>query len=343
MVITTEQTIVLAVVAVLAVIIVVVGAYFTRRDDSLAVTRLDDLDKQDGNYQSFIQAAQEAEAREREQQVSAGAVLEEGRRILDPINDFLAERKFGKSWRQKLARANLKLTPAEFAVSHVVAMGGGFTLGWLILFPGDPIMSTVAAMIGFFVPRIYVSRLISSRLIAFETQLPDTLGLWVNALRSGYSVLQAMEAIARDAPEPTMTEFQRVVKEVQLGIDMSDAMQHLLERIESDDLDLVVTAVNIQREVGGNLAEILEVISSTIRERIKLKGEIRVLTSQGRITGYLISFLPIALALFLNMASPGYMGQLFESRECGWPMLGAGLTLIGIGTAVIQKIIDIEI
>jgi len=204
-------------------------------------------------------------------------------------------------------------------------------------------MSLVLAMIGFFVPRLYVSRLISSRLIGFETQLPDTLGLWVNALRSGYSVMQAMEAIARDAPEPTMGEFQRVVKEVQLGIDMPDALEHLLERIESDDLDLVVTAVNIQREVGGNLAEILDVISTTIRERIKLKGEIRVLTAQGRITGYLISFLPIGLALFLNAASPGYMGQLFDDHNCGWPMLGAGLTLIGIGTAVIQKIVDIEI
>lgn len=326
-------------VAIVAVLIVVLGAYFTRRDDSLADRRLNDLDREeDESYQRFIQAEKEAQ-----EKVSVGNVIEDGRRFLDPINNFIGERKFGKSWRQKLARANLKLTPAEYAVSHVVAVGGGFVVGYVVLFSGDMIMSLVAALIGFFVPRLYVGRLISSRLISFETQLPDTLGLWVNALRSGYSVLQAMEAIARDAPEPTMNEFQRVVKEVQLGIDLSDALDHLLERIESEDLDLVVTAVNIQREVGGNLAEILDVISSTIRERIKLKGEIRVLTSQGRITGYLISFLPIALALFLNVASPGYMGQLFENQACGWPMIGVGLTMIGIGTAVIQKIVDIEI
>ena len=128
-----------------------------------------------------------------------------------------------------------------------------------------------------------------------------------------------MEAIARDAPEPTATEFKRVVQEVQLGIDMEDALEHLLNRVESEDLDLVITAVNIQREVGGNLAEILDVISHTIRERIKLKGEIRVLTAQGRITGYLISFLPIILALFLYTINPGYMGNLFENRICGWP------------------------
>jgi tight adherence protein B len=140
-----------------------------------------------------------------------------------------------------------------------------------------------------------------------------------------------------------MTEFRRIVKEVQLGIDMEDAFDHLLNRIQSPDLDLVVTAVNIQREVGGNLAEILEVISHTIRERIKLKGEIRVMTSQGRYTGYLISFLPIGLAFFLNFITPGYMGQMLTNRNCGWPLLGVGLALIGMGTAIIQKIVDIEI
>jgi tight adherence protein B len=201
----------------------------------------------------------------------------------------------------------------------------------------------VAGFVGFFAPRIYVSRTIQTRLLKFENQLPDTLGLWVNALRSGYSVLQSMEAIARDAPEPTATEFKRVVQEVQLGIDMEDALNHLLNRVESDDLDLVVTAVNIQREVGGNLAEILDVISHTIRERIKLKGEIRVLTAQGRVTGYIISGLPILLALFLYGINRDYMANLFENRMCGWPLLGIGLALIGIGMAVIQKIVDIDI
>jgi tight adherence protein B len=304
--------------------------------------RMQSLD-QSLEYESFLQAADEAEKANQEAAVSAGSVLEEGRRFLDPVNEWLSQRKWGQSTRRKLARANLKLTPAEFAVSHIGAAAAGYTLGYTVLAAGDPVMSFVFAAIGFFFPRLYVGRLVSSRLNGFESQLPDTLSLWVNALRSGYSVPQAMEAIARDAPEPTQTEFLRVVKEMQLGIDMKDAMDHLLERVESEDLDLVVTAVNIQREVGGNLAEILEVISTTIRERIKLKGEIRVLTSQGRITGYLISFLPIGLALFLNGVNPGYMGLLFENQGCGWPMLGAGLTLIGIGTAVIQKIVDIEI
>jgi tight adherence protein B len=267
---------------------------------------------------------------------------EQRKKRFENLDTALSERNFGKNWRAKLAKADLKLTVGEFAVIHILSIGGFFSVAFFLLGQGL-IFSLVAGLIGFFAPRIYVGRKISGRLHAFEDQLADTLSLWVNALRSGYSVLQAMEAIAKDAPEPTQTEFKRVVREVQLGIDMTDALDHLLDRVESEDLDLVVTAVNIQREVGGNLAEILDTITGTIRERIKLKGEVRVMTSQGRITGNLISFLPIILALFLNLINPGFMGPMFSDQLCGWPMLGCGLALIGIGTSVINKIVDIEI
>lgn len=327
-----EQLLILGGAGLLAVIIVVVGIISARRDN-LVEQRLGRYEEQQSSYQSLLPIEQEEEK----------SAVGEPRKALKAFDEILSRGKFGQKWRRQLARADIKLTVAEFAALHMAGMVGGFSAGYFVLFSGDVIMSIVAGFIGFFVPRIYVARTISNRLINFETQLPDTLGLWVNALRSGYSVLQAMEAIAKDAPEPTSTEFKRVVQEVQLGIDMADSLEHLLERVESDDLDLVVTAVNIQREVGGNLAEILDVISNTIRERIKLKGEIRVLTASGRITGYLISFLPIGLAFLLNAINPGFMNPMFENRLCGWPMLGAGLALIGIGTAVIQKIVDIEI
>jgi len=257
------------------------------------------------------------------------------------LDRALAEREFAKKWRVQLARADLKLTVAEYLALHVIAGLGVFLVSWFILF-GNPIAGAAAGIAGLFLPRFYVARKQGQRLRAFEGQLPDTIALWVNALRSGYSVLQAMEAISREAPEPTATEFRRVVQEVQLGVSMESALAHLLNRMPSDDMDLVNTAVNIQREVGGNLAEILEAIAHTIRERIKLKGEIRVLTSQGRITGWLISLLPIILTLFLMVVSPGYMGNLVENRMCGWPMLGIGLGLIGTGAAIIQKIVSIE-
>ena len=335
MVLTEAHFLSLGVAGALIVIILVIGIVSARREENLVEVRLGQLDEDVDQYRSFVQDAEEERA--------SSSALDEGRRLLAPLNERLAQGKYGQKWRRQLSRANLKLTVAEFMLTQVGSTVAGFLAGLYVLFPGDMIMSTVAGLVGFMAPRIYVGREVNKRLRAFETQLPDTLGLWVNALRSGYSVLQAMEAIARDAPEPTQTEFQRVVKEVQLGIDLPEALDHLLQRVDSEDLDLVVTAVNIQREVGGNLAEILEVISHTIRERIKLKGEIRVLTSQGRITGYLISFLPIILALFLYVISPDYMGLLFNNRACGWPMLGIALGLIGLGTAVVQKIVDIEI
>lgn len=320
----------------LVVIIGAVAFFATRRRDETSLdARLEQIDNYD-DFSDFMEAAPE----EAEPQTTA---LEQSRTLLEPINNALSNAKWGQSTREKLTRADLKITVAEYAASHFVGVAVGFLVGFAFLAQGDPIFASMYAAIGFFVPGFYVNRRINNRLIAFETQLADTLGLWVNALRSGYSVLQAMEAIAQDSPEPTKQEFKRVVKEVQIGITMQDALQHMLDRINSEDLDLVVTAVNIQREVGGNLAEILEVIAHTIRERIKLKGEIRVLTSQGRYTGYLISFLPIALAAFLNFASPGYMNEMFTNRLCGWPLLGVALALIGTGTAIIQKIVDIQI
>jgi tight adherence protein B len=225
---------------------------------------------------------------------------------------------------------------------HFVSVALFFFVGSFIVFQ-NVVLGAIAGVVGFFAPRVYVSNKTQGRLRSFEDQLPDNLQMWVNGLRSGYSVMQAIESIAREAAEPTTSEFRRVVQEVQLGITMEDALGHLLERMPSEDLDLVITAVNIQREVGGNLAEILEIISHTIRERIKLKGEIRVLTAQGRVTGYIIGGLPVALLALLMVLNPDYVGQLFENRMCGWPMLCCGGGMISLGMAAIQKIVDIQI
>jgi tight adherence protein B len=324
--------IIVIVAGVVAVGVIVFGVVSVRSERDLVEER---LGRYEEGYQAFVDLEETDEKGKK-------AKDDQGK-AMDVIDKAIAKRPFAQKWRQQLARADIKLTVAEYAALHVIAPIGFFAAGYFVLFREDLIMSLVSGFIGFFAPRIYVSRATSKRLLRFEQQLPDTLGLWVNALRSGFSVMQAMEAISRDAPEPTRTEFKRVVQEVQLGIDVEDALEHLLVRVESEDLDLVVTAVNIQREVGGNLAEILETISHTIRERIKLKGEVRVLTSQGRITGYLISLLPIAVALLLSVIQPGFMTPMFENRGCGWPMLGIGLALIGMGMAAIQKIVNIEI
>jgi tight adherence protein B len=177
----------------------------------------------------------------------------------------------------------------------------------------------------------------------------------VNSLRAGYSVPQAMEAVAKEAPPPASIEFKRVVAEISIGVPMEISLDNMTSRIDSEDLDLVFTAVNIQREVGGNLAEILETISETIRQRVRIKGEIRTLTASGRATGTVIGLLPIGLAILLMVINPEYMSQLFFGPDkggafipglpipCGWPMIAIGLIMMSIGLAVINRIVDIEV
>lgn len=324
------ETAILIGAIVLALVILVIGIRSLRSEQDTVEDR---LGRYEENYEIYLDD-EDLDDGSREKKPSA---------LNNLIENAISDRPFAQKWREQLGRADIKLTVAEFAALHIICMIAAFILGYFLVFQYQIIPSIIAGFVGLFAPRIYVSRATSQRLNKFEQQLPDTLGLWVNALRSGYSVMQSMEAISRDAAEPTQTEFRRVVQEVSLGINMESALEHMLIRVESEDLDLVVTAVNIQREVGGNLAEILDVISHTIRERIKLKGEISVLTAQGRFTGYLISIMPIALALMLYGINPDYMGHLFENRTCGWPLVGISLTMIGIGSAVVQKIVQIEI
>jgi tight adherence protein B len=319
---------------ILALGVLVIGVMGSRREQALVDTRLGTLTEQRKLEPIAGRGEDEGESRKKRR---------EQNEMIRQLDKRLSSGSFGKKWRLQLARADLKITVGEFLLAHFAAAAIGFTVAFLVFFRGDPIGSALIGLIAFFIPRFLVSRRISKRLREFEIQLPDTLGLWVNAMRSGYSVQQAMDAISRDAPEPTRSEFKRVVQELALGITMPEALNHMLERVESKDFDLVVTAVNIQREVGGGLAEILEILAGTIRERVKLKGEIMVLTSQGRFTGKLLSVMPIGLGLFLRSSNPGYIDEMFQDRSCGWPMIGVGLALIGAGYAVINKIVDIDI
>jgi tight adherence protein B len=327
--------IVAAVAGGLTLIILAVAVISMRRQNADIVTeRL-------GRYTTDVVVPPTAEEKRLAKEKEKKSSKKTSGPVIQRLDATLENRKFADKWKVELARADLKLTVGEYFLVHIGAMIVIGAVGYLI-FSGI-VTGLVGAAIGFFVPRIYVSNRKGGRLRKFENQLPDILGLWVNSLRSGYSTMQSLEAISREAPKPSSDEFKRVIREVQLGIPQEVALAHLLERMPSEDLDLINTAVNIQREVGGNLAEILEVISHTIRERIKLKGEVRVLTAQGRITGYVIGGLPIALGLFLLVVNPTYMGRMFENKLCGWPMIAVGLGLIGAGTAVIQRIVDIKI
>jgi tight adherence protein B len=267
------------------------------------------------------------------------------------VDKVIAGRGFSDSIKSRIAKADAKLRISEYIALQVFSIVGFGALGYFI-FDESLVLAILGGILGFFIPQFYLSNAATRRLRAFEDQLVTTLNLWVNAIRSGYSVLQAMEAIATELQAPVSIEFERVVQEVRLGLSVPQALENMLRRVPSDDLDLVVTAVKIQREVGGNLAEILDIISFTIRERIRIKGEIRTLTAQGRLSGWIISLLPFVLAFILYLINRPYVAQLWAQEDptfpilnvpCGWIVIGIGGVMMLIGIIIIQKIVDIEV
>jgi tight adherence protein B len=268
-----------------------------------------------------------------------------------PVGEWLNRRlegsRMGGGIARELARADLKLKPAEYIALQIIAAFFVAFLFWFIADRGNriPIITGVGFIAGWFVPRWYVKRLQGQRLTRFNDQLADMLNLMVNGLRAGYSTMQAMEAVSREMPPPSCDEFRRVVQEMQLGLSMEAALDNLLRRIPSEDMDLVVTAVNVQREVGGNLAEILDTISYTIRERVRIKGEIRVLTSQVLYSGRFLAMMPLLIAGALWVLNRPYMMMFFqpETRIPGIIALVIGGLMIAAGYFVMMRIANIEV
>src|SRR6266540_3255182 len=261
--------------------------------------------------------------------------------ITEWLNRRVARSSIGDRTARELARADLKFKVAEYyALVFMATVVMGF-LAWLL--QPNIVSAIIGAVIGFFLPRFYVKRQQTVRLRKFDDQLGDMLNLMVNGLRAGCSTMQAMEAISRELPAPISDEFHRVVQEMQIGIPMEKALDNLLRRIPSEDLDFVVTAINVQREVGGNLSEILDTISFTIRERVRIKGEIRVMTAQVRSSGLVLSLIPVFLTLALWFISPEYIGSFFDRGPfCGWLAVGTIIVMILSGYFVMMKIADIE-
>ena len=269
----------------------------------------------------------------------------------DKMDSALSGRGFFAPTKDRISKADVKLRVSEYIILVFVSAIGVGLAGYLLMHR-EIWAAILGAVIGLQIPRIYLSTTAKKRMNTFDNQLSDTLNLWVNALRSGYSVLQGMEAIATELPPPVSREFERVVQEVRLGLGMEEALDNMYNRVPSEDLDLVITAVNIQREVGGNLAEILDTISYTIRERVRIKGEIRSLTAQGRISGWVVGLLPLGLAGVLYMINRPYMSQLWIKEKpwvwepvlpCGWVVIGISAFMMLMGIIAINKIVTIEV
>jgi tight adherence protein B len=213
----------------------------------------------------------------------------------------------------------------------------------------NPVAWMAGAVIGFWLPRFWLKRRKSQRLKKFNTRLADTITLIANSLRAGSSFLQAVELVVRESDPPISTEFGRVIREVNLGLPFEEALENMVRRVKSDDLELMATAISVQHQVGGNLAEILDSIAFTIRERVRIIGEIKTLTAQQRMSGYVVGFLPMGLAGVLMVIAPGFMDPMFQKPPevfglpAGVLILGFGGFMMFLGFMAIRRIVDIEV
>ncbi len=232
----------------------------------------------------------------------------------------------------------MPLTAAEFALIMAGARGCGLCLGALRVGPRWAWLWAQAAPL---LPLVYLRIRAGRRLRAFTEQLPEVLTLLVGGLRAGYGLIQALEMLVDDLPPPASTEFARVMRAVGLGLPIQQALTEMAERVGSDDLDLVVTAITVQYEMGGNLAQTLETIGETVRDRIRMLREIRVLTSQQRLTGYVLAVWPVVLGVGLFMSIRTICGASL-SRACSWLPVAAVVMHV-LGFLVIRRIVDIEV
>lgn len=253
---------------------------------------------------------------------------------------IFAAKEFTKKVEAELMRADIPLRGEEFVMINFMLMTAFGLL--LTLLTRNAILGWLGVVAGFILPRVIVKRIKQKRIQRFNSQIGDSLVVMSNSLRAGFSFLQAMELVSREMPSPISVEFSRTLREMNLGTPTEEALLSLTNRIESEDLDLVITAVLIQRQVGGNLSEVLDGISHTIRERIRIKGEIRTLTAQGRISGIIVGVLPLAIGLILSVINPKYIGALFTD-PVGWALLTVGVISMTIGAALIKKIVDIKV
>lgn len=267
---------------------------------------------------------------------SGGAAEDEP---LPVIAQILSSRGMADKLFLMLVRAGIRLRPSEF-----VAIVSGIAIFLVLVaavFLKNAPAEIVAAIIGITVPFAYVKNLQAKRLTAFNRQLPDALSLIGSAIRSGYSFPRAMQMVADEMPAPISEEFLRVINETNVGLPLETALGRMVNRIRSYDLELVVTAVVIQQQVGGNLAEVIDNIAMTIRDRVKVEGELQVLTAEGRISGVILVLIPLLMTGFLLLSRPSYLKPLIAD-PAGIVLVTVGVILQLLGAIVIKRMLVMD-
>lgn len=248
--------------------------------------------------------------------------------------------RYKENIRKMLVKANLLLRPEEMVSIAVVSFLAGGIIGFLLT--QSVLFVVMFAFVGMNVPGLILKGKTKKRIKTINSQLGDTIAILSNSLKAGHSFFQAVDSVTNEITGPISEEFTKLQREINLGGSTEGALENMVERVGSDDVELMVTAVLIQRQIGGNLAEILDNISNTIRQRVKMKGEIKTLTAQGRISGLVISLLPVGLAFMMALISPDQI-KLLVTEPIGILMIVMAVVMELVGFMFIRKIVNIEV
>lgn len=259
-------------------------------------------------------------------------------RLMRLVSERLAGKGFGNRLAGRLRRADLKFQVAEFMLLVVGLCAGGLLLGWVL---GRTAFGGGLALAGAAGPFVYLNLRLARRRRTLDGQLGDALALISNSLRSGYSFLQAMDVVAKEMPQPIGSEFEMVLRETRVNIPVEDALGNLVQRVGSADLDLAVTAMLIQRQVGGNMAEVMDNIATTIRDRAKLAAEVAAITATGRMSGWVVASVPAALIVLVSAINPEFMRPLF-THPIGWAALTVAVLMQLTGAFIISRITNVK-
>ena len=262
------------------------------------------------------------------------------RRFVSGAEDIARDRGFINQIETALDQANMPLRPGE-AIAGIIGLAA--VAGLLVMvFQQSPVWGGITAAVVLAISVVMIQGIASRHKAKFENQLPDTLNLLSTSLRSGYSLLQAVEAVAAEAPEPTAREFGRAMNETRLGRSPVAALKQVADRMESLDFDWAVLAISIQREVGGNLAEVLQTAADTMLQRNRLRREMKALTAEGRVSAYVLGALPMGLFAFLFMTRRDYLQPMLDSTTGLIALAGAGF-MLGLGIFWLSKIVKVDV
>lgn len=254
------------------------------------------------------------------------------------LERILAGRNVKLFGRAELENAGLRLSQSEFFLLVSIGAGIGMLVGAVVV---GPLAGILLAVLAPFVGKLVLGFLAGKRRTAFDSQLGDTLQLLSGGLRAGHSILRAIDAAAVESQKPTSEEMRRVITETSLGRDLLAALNDTAERMRNEDFVWISQAIQINREVGGNLADVLDQVNETIRERSEIKGHIKALAAEGKFSAYILIAMPFGIVAMLLAMSPTYMNAMF-THPLGWTLIGASFALMTIGALWMRKIIDLK-